>query len=226
MTSDLATTTAALAASAKVSPACVLVIFGAGGDLTKRLLMPALYNLSRAHLLNEDFRVLAVGHRPGSDASFRQDQRAAIDRFISEKKGSANEGLDLTSWNWLESRLDYISGDFANPDLFSQISTLLGEKNAVFYLAVGDQFFRNIIDELNNSKLIRSPENAFRRIVIEKPFGHDLSSAIDLNAHILDVMKEDQVYRIDHFLGKETVQNIMAFRSQTASLSHSGIAIT
>ncbi len=205
--------TEALAKTAKRAPASTLVIFGAGGDLTKRLLMPALYNLAGTKLLDDDFSVLGVDRDPLSDGDFQTKQTDSMQSFTPEKGGEfAEKSLDATSWDWLKHRLHYMSGDFTTSETFSDIAKRIGDGNAVFYLAVADRFFSGIIDQLHDAKLTVESEGKFRRVVIEKPFGHDLSSARQLNDHILSKLDESQIYRIDHFLGKETVQNIMALR--------------
>jgi glucose-6-phosphate 1-dehydrogenase len=205
-------------ARADPAPPSVLVIFGAGGDLTKRLLMPALYNLSAAKLLHDQFCIIGVDRVPGDDAAFRQKQSDSIAEFLQDRVSHAGE-LDDDAWTWLRDRLTYISGDLQDPRTYEAVRWRLeeqqrthGQSNCVFYLAVGDRFFAPIVQHLAEGKLLTETPTSFRRVVIEKPFGHDLASARDLNARVLKVMNERQVYRIDHFLGKETVQNIMALR--------------
>src|SRR5262249_21087741 len=123
-------------------------------------------------------------------------------------------------WSWLVQRMHYMQGDFTEPETFGRLGKLLAEQstqqdgagNVLFYLAVADRFFGPIVDALGRAGLARQSENAWRRVIIEKPFGHDLASAKALNARILKVLSEDQIYWIDHFLGKETVQNILVLR--------------
>ncbi len=205
-------------AGAPVAPAATLVIFGAGGDLTKRLLMPALYNLASAKLLDDGFAVIGVDRVPGDDAQFRHRQTETIAGFVADRGSHASE-LDERAWSWLRERLFYVQGDLQDPRTYQSLRWRLAEQerstgrgNAVFYLAVADRFFGPVIDHLAEEELLRERAQGFRRIVIEKPFGHDLASARALNAQILKVAQERQVFRIDHFLGKETVQNIMALR--------------
>ena len=205
--------TEALAKTAKPAPPCTMVIFGANGDLTKRLLMPALYNLSGAKLLDDKFSILGVDRDAGSDEDFRGRQQSMMESFTPDKGGEFSEKtLNMDWWNWLKQRLHYKAGDFTNSDTFTALAQTLGDGNAIFYLAVADRFFGSIIDELHKAGLTTQKDGTFRRVVIEKPFGHDLQSAKELNAHILSELDESQIYRIDHFLGKETVQNIMALR--------------
>ena len=205
--------TEALAKTADPAPPCTLVIFGAGGDLTKRLLMPALYNLSRGKLLDEKFSILGVDRDARTDGEFQASQAESMAGFTPDKGGEfAEQSLDAPAWDWLKQRLRYMAGDFTAPDTFGKLREALGDGSAVFYLAVADRFFAGIIDQLHEAKLTDEKDGTFRRVVIEKPFGHDLPSALELNAHILGKLEESQIYRIDHFLGKETVQNIMALR--------------
>jgi glucose-6-phosphate 1-dehydrogenase len=213
LTSDPATL-----ARAAPAPPSALVIFGAGGDLTKRLLMPALYNLAAAKLLHADFRVVGVDRVEGNDDSFRQQQSESIAAFFADR-GSSSAEFDSKAWDWLRERLVYVSGDLQDPRTYEAIRWRLAEReraqqdsNCVFYLAVADRFFAPIIDHLSEEKLLDETKTAFRRVVIEKPFGHDLASARALNGRLLAAMNEGQIFRIDHFLGKETVQNIMALR--------------
>ena len=213
----LASDPASLSGAPK-APAATLVIFGAGGDLTKRLLMPALYNLSAAKLLDDTFRVVGVDRIDGTDESFRERQNETITGFLADRSNRSAQ-LDEAAWTWLRQRLSYVQGDLQDPRTYQAIGWRLNEgaqehgaANAVFYLAVADRFFGPIVDHLAAEGLLREGEHAFRRVVIEKPFGHDLASARALNQRILKVADEKQVFRIDHFLGKETVQNIMALR--------------
>ena len=203
----------ALAKTAPPAPACTMVIFGANGDLTKRLLMPALYNLSGGKLLDDKFSILGVDRDAGSDEDFRDRQKSTMESFTPAAGGEfAEKSLNTDWWGWLEQRLHYMEGDFTKPETFKALADKLGDGNAVFYLAVADRFFGGIIDQLHQAGLTKEAVSTFRRVVIEKPFGHDLQSAKELNSHILSELNEKQIYRIDHFLGKETVQNIMALR--------------
>jgi len=205
-------------AAAPPAPPATLVIFGAGGDLTKRLLMPALYYMSAAKLLDEKFCVIGVDRVDGNDEQFRARLSETIGSFLATRSNPAGQ-WDEQVWAWLRDRLFYIQGDLQDPRTYQAVGWRLnaareerGQANAVFYLAVADRFFGPIVDHLAAENLLRETENAFRRVVIEKPFGHDLDSARALNQRILKVAKESQIFRIDHFLGKETVQNIMALR--------------
>jgi glucose-6-phosphate 1-dehydrogenase len=208
----------ALLRAAAPAPPTTLVIFGAAGDLTKRLLMPALYNLTAAKLLDDGFAVIGVDRVEGDDTAFRHRQNETISGFLAAR-GNRSAEIDAAAWGWLRERLSYIQGDLQDPRTYEAIAWRLdetarvrGQGNCVFYLAIADRFFGPVVDHLSAAGLLREAPNAFRRVVIEKPFGHDLASARALNGRILRALSERQVFRIDHFLGKETVQNIMALR--------------
>ena len=178
------------------APAATLVVFGGGGDLAKRLLAPALVNLASAGLLDEGTRVIGIGRSDDDDASLRK----TLGEFVK----------DPEAYGWLEKRVHYLRGDITEHDVFAELAkTEL--KNAVFYLAIAPRFFGDVVESLADAGLLDETDG-FRRIVVEKPFGTDLASAQALNARILARVPEAQVFRIDHFLGKETVQNIMVLR--------------
>jgi glucose-6-phosphate 1-dehydrogenase len=192
------------------APPVTLVLFGATGDLTKRLLMPAMINMTRLGLAGADLHVLGVGIDEGNDETLRQ----ALDDFHQEPGG---EGVVERgeAWEQLKRRISYLQGDFTQDLIYDQIADRLRNAptgNAAFYLAVQPRFFGEIVDKLADHKLTAETDRAFRRIAIEKPFGTDLSSAQALNKRILARVSESQIYRVDHFLGKETVQNIMTTR--------------
>lgn len=206
---------------------CAMVIFGASGDLTNRLLMPALYNLSRAKELPEKFAVIGVGLTQRSTANWRNHLHESLQSFVGNVGAEFGvDQVDETAWTWLADKLSYMQGDLTNPGLYENIRAALDEVkrahgtqgNVIFYLAVADRFFGTVVEQLGKAKLTNQDADSdgkprfWRRVVIEKPFGHSLDSARELNAGILRTLHEDQIFRIDHFLGKETVQNIMAFR--------------
>ena len=194
------------------APAATLVIFGAAGDLTKRLLMPSIYNLRLAGLLDDKFQVVGADHNERDDDTYRATLTEAMQGFVAEKGGEFSpSGLDADAWGWICERLHYQTGDFTEPALYDALKGRL-QGNCVFYLAVAATFFGPVIEHLAEAGLMEEKDGAFRRVVVEKPFGHDLDSARKLNELILGRIGETQVFRIDHFLGKETVQNIMAFR--------------
>jgi glucose-6-phosphate 1-dehydrogenase len=194
-----------------------LVIFGAGGDLTKRLLMPALYNLAGSHLLSENLRVLGIDHSDNTDEGWRSALSETMQSFTRDESAEFHaKQIDAAAWGWVRQRLSYLQGDFEQAPLYGDLTHRL-QGNVVFYLAVPARFFGPIIDHLGAAGLLKESGNdAFRRVVIEKPFGADLSSAKNLNARILKSAAESQFYRIDHFLGKETVQSILAVRFANA----------
>jgi len=190
---------------------CVVVIFGATGDLTKRKLMPALCRLLGQGCI-ESVRILGIGRNPMSEDEFQGMVREAL------KSSKKIEHLDEEQWRKFSERLHYMAGELDDGNTYNQISARLEElakegasKNRLFYLATPPSLFSMIVKQLGESGLANEDEQ-WSRIVIEKPFGHDLESAKALNAEILQVFKESQVYRIDHYLGKETVQNILVFR--------------
>src|SRR3954447_23528884 len=196
---------------------CALVIFGAAGDLTKRLVIPALYNLARAQLLPEEFVIVGFDLADHSDGDWRNSLAGMVEQFANA--GDSKSAFDRDAWNFLASRMSYMKGDLTKPESYQQLRSKLEEAdnnrhtggNYLFYLAVADRFFGTVVEQLGKSCLSCETHDHWRRIVIEKPFGHDLQSAQDLDHKILDIVRERQIYRIDHFLGKETVQNLTMF---------------
>ncbi len=216
-----AAVTAATTLPGHPAPPATLTIFGAGGDLTKRLVVPALYNLVRAGKLPDDFAIIGVDHGDQTTEGWCQsltEMMQALTRVGAREHQV--EAIDEQVWSWLIGRMRYLRGDFTQPETYNQLGKLLMEPgrrqtdtaNALFYLAVAERFFGPVIEQLGRAGLTRQSERAWRRVIVEKPFGHDLASAEALNAQILKVLSEDQIYRIDHFLGKETVQNILVLR--------------
>lgn len=198
---------------ARMAPACSFVIFGAGGDLTGRLLMPALYNLHLAGLLDEGFKIIGVDARDMGDEAYRAHLTETMTHFVTERRGDVAGALDSKAWAWMADRVSYLKGDFADPATFLNLAAHLPEDgNVIFYCATAARFFQVLATQLHAAGLTREGEGYFRRVVVEKPFGHDLASARALNAGLLQCLDETQIYRIDHYLGKETVQNIMALR--------------
>jgi glucose-6-phosphate 1-dehydrogenase len=189
---------------------CVMVIFGAAGDLTKRKLVPALFNLAKDKLLPDNFAVVGISVDELSGDTFRQQVTQFIDQ--GDSCGGAR--------HWFCERLYYERGDFADENTYASLSKRLDEidsqyrteGNYLFYLATAPKFFAQIIEQLGRHAFAREENGHWRRVIIEKPFGHDLESAKTLNAQIQAVLAEDQIYRIDHYLGKETVQNLLVFR--------------
>ena len=193
---------------AKPAPPCVLVIFGAAGDLTRRLLMPALCNLRRGKLLPDDFSIIGIARADQGGETFRR----AFDAGMRDFAEGAENGAE---WKWLRQRMSYLKGDFAEAATWRALGERLaktGQRNVLFYLATPPSVFAPVIARLGEAGLLQECADGWRRVIIEKPFGTDLDSARELNRKILSVMSEQQVFRIDHYLGKETVQNIMVFR--------------
>lgn len=192
----------------------VLVIFGMSGDLSKRLLFPAICNLGGSGLLDPNFRIIGLGTTPASTIEFREILQKNIEHFVTAPAAQAFGSTLLD-------KIDYLPGDLEDIKIYDQLQQHLQNlyahhnmpPNALFYLAVPPIFFGPITAHLGALGLLEEKNgHCFRRIVIEKPFGQDLVSAQALNATLLSVAKEEQLFRIDHFLGKETVQNLMALR--------------
>ncbi|HEX4636712.1 MAG TPA: glucose-6-phosphate dehydrogenase, partial [Rhizomicrobium sp.] len=202
-------------------PPCAIVIFGANGDLTKRLIVPALYNLARTRLLPPHLALIGVDHNKKTS----QEWQAALKDFLSQILAKNNEEIDETLWDQVARCMTFLSGDFEKAGTYRDLKELLADLdekqsldgNVLFYLAVADRFFSVIAGKLGEAGLVDADgadnkKHGFRRLIVEKPFGHDIVSAKALNACLRKYLKEEQIYRIDHFLGKETVQNIMALR--------------
>jgi len=213
----------------QVPPAdpCAMVVFGAGGDMAKRLLIPALYNLSRTKVLPEKFALIGVDLAEGTAETWRDHLYDMLKTFVGNAAAEFDiDRIDEVAWQRLAAKMSYLHGDLTKPELYEKIHGALDdaekthgtEGNAIFYLAVADRFFGVAVEQLGRAKLTDQSEDKngkiqfWRRVVIEKPFGHSLDSARELNARILRTLHEDQIFRIDHFLGKSTVQSIMAFR--------------
>lgn len=212
---------------AKPGDPCVMVIFGASGDLTRRLVMPALYNLSRTRLLPKKFALIGVSRTPECAESWRANIYAALKGFVSSARREIGvDHVDEAAWKRIATNMSYVHGDLTKPEVYEKLRRALDEAqkthdtegNVIFYLAIADQLFGPVVDQLGKAKLTEQSKGQYghrqfwRRVVIEKPFGHSLDSARELNARILRTLTEDQIFRIDHFLGKDTVQSIMAMR--------------
>lgn len=201
------------------APATVLVIFGASGDLTARKLIPALFNLSLDGLLPADFRLIGYGRKPIEDKAFRKAARSAIDEF-------SRRPIDDQVWKGVESGVYYQDGDYSDPKAFKELAKRIHkiEKDAghgfqlVFYVSTPPGVFAPIIENLGKCGLAQHKVQGelAAKVIIEKPFGHDLASARELNQVIASNFQEKQVYRIDHYLGKETVQNLLVARFANA----------
>ena len=194
------------------APPCSIVIFGANGDLTKRKLMPALYRLAYERRIPPTFAVVGNSRTAMSDDDFREKMRESVAHFLEDSP------FDAGLWESFARNLFYIPGDLQDAALYQQLAAKLDELkqthqtggNVLFYLSTQPSYYRPVVDCLGAAGLQR--DAGWRRIIIEKPFGHDLATARQLNDDIHKVFAEEQVYRIDHYLGKETVQNILAFR--------------
>ncbi|HXM50541.1 MAG TPA: glucose-6-phosphate dehydrogenase [Pyrinomonadaceae bacterium] len=195
------------------SPPCVLVIFGAAGDLTKRKLVPSLFHLKKSNLLPDNFAVVGVARAEMNDEEFRKRLGDDLHEFASGE-------VDQDTWRWLEERLYYLSGDFDDDQTYLRLKENLSKVDAerntqgnyFFYLATAPDYFAPVVEKLGLVGLAAEEDNRWRRFVIEKPFGRDLDSARTLNQALKQILNENQIYRIDHYLGKETVQNILVFR--------------
>ncbi|HZX43978.1 MAG TPA: glucose-6-phosphate dehydrogenase, partial [Myxococcaceae bacterium] len=191
---------------------CVLVIFGASGDLTRRKLIPAVLNLQNAGFLPRNLAVVGVARSQMSNAQFR-DEVKPDDKLLSTEPMRA-------AWGALSQRVFYFPADATKAESFTGLAEFLKKTdgqvgapgNYLFYLSVSPTFFAPIIQNLGKSGLATEEGARWRRVVIEKPFGHDLPSAVELNRSITAVLDEKQIFRIDHYLGKETVQNLLALR--------------
>ena len=199
--------------AAPVAGPCAMAIFGASGDLTKRKLLPALHNLFRAGLLPRDFAVVGLSTTPMTDEAFR-------DKVRKDLKDNAQIPVEPGFEAWLLPRLRYLGGDFKDPATFERLKGALeaADKdhgtggNRLYYLATSPELFPLVVGRLGAAGLASDEGGGWRRVIIEKPFGRDLETARALNAELRKVFSESQIYRIDHYLGKETVQNILAFR--------------
>ena len=194
------------------APPCALVIFGASGDLAKRKLIPAIYELARQKLLSDKFVLVGYSRSEMSDDAYRQECREAVQKFARTKP------VDQAIWKRIEDATFYVRGDYGSDEdhakLREKLKTLDGKYgtagNRLFYLSTPPNTFGPIIECLGKGK--DESSNAWQRIIIEKPFGRDLASAKSLNALLHSHFSEEQVFRIDHYLGKETVQNLMVMR--------------
>jgi glucose-6-phosphate 1-dehydrogenase len=193
--------------------ACSIVIFGASGDLTARKLIPALYHLFKEKLMPETFRVIGFARREKTDAGWRQELRAALDQF------SRTKPVDDKVWAAFSENIFYCVGDLADNAAYEKLGKQLGSfgnpalrDNLLFYLAISPSQFGQVVEQVQRAQLLRKDGPGWQRLVVEKPFGHDLASAQALNQELTRYANESQVFRIDHYLGKETVQNILMFR--------------
>ncbi len=195
------------------SDPCAIVIFGATGDLTKRKLLPSLYNLRANGLLPREFAFVGIVRKPMDDEGFRKLMSEDVREFTAR-------AIDEELWADFRGRLHCVSGDTDDPAMYARLKERLAELdrehgtggNVLFYLATPPDAFGPLVRQLGEAGLTREEGGRWRRVIVEKPFGHDLDSARQLNAKLTSVLAEHQLFRIDHYLGKETVQNILVFR--------------
>jgi glucose-6-phosphate 1-dehydrogenase len=193
---------------------CTVIIFGASGDLTKRKLVPALYRLTQERLLPAEFAIVGFARSQMSHDEFRNRMKDAVATF------SESRHVDDAVWDSFARGIFYVAGDVNSPEAYRRIKQLLDQidhergtaGNRVFYLSTSPTLYAEAIQQLGAAGLAQPKDKGWTRIIIEKPFGHDLASARELNGEVAKVFDEDQVYRIDHYLGKETVQNLLVFR--------------
>ena len=204
----------------KVDEPCTIVIFGASGDLTVRKLIPALYHLFIEGQMPESFRVVGFARREKTDESWRKEMRAGIEKYSRTCK------VNNSQWQAFSKNIYYHRGDLTDAVAYDALAERLTKSennrlssNLVFYLAISPSLFGEVVDQLHTAKLLNryvEGDARWQRVVVEKPFGHDLKSAQLLNNHLMRHARERQIFRIDHYLGKETVQNIMMFRFSNA----------
>lgn len=197
---------------------CSIVIFGASGDLTARKLIPALYHLHQQGLLPEDYRIIGFARSEKTDASWREELAAGMAKFSRSKQ------VEPESWAEFSSRIHYCRGNIDDAASFKKLKQMVAgfgpgplSNNLLFYLAISPSHFGHAVAQLCDADLMRRDDpNGWQRVVVEKPFGHDLASARELNHELTQYVHEPQIFRIDHYLGKETVQNILTFRFSNA----------
>ncbi|MBI3416585.1 MAG: glucose-6-phosphate dehydrogenase [Verrucomicrobia bacterium] len=198
---------------------CSIVIFGASGDLTARKLIPALYHLFLEKQLPNPFRVIGFARREKSDAAWREELNQALQQF------SRTKPVDAAKWTAFAANVHYCQGEFSDAASYQKLERQLAgfgvealRRNVLFYLATSPSQFAEVVEHLHKAELLRRHEekNFWQRVVVEKPFGHDSASARKLNAELTRFAHEKQIFRIDHYLGKETVQNILMFRFSNA----------
>ena len=190
-----------------------MVIFGASGDLTKRKLLPALANLAQEGLLSRQFAIVGFSFDSYNTESFRAHLTEDVKQFEAHP-------VDAALWQWFMERTYYVQGDFKDPAAYQRLQAQIAEADAkhgtqgnlFHYLAVAPGFFAEIVRQLGQIGLTHEENGRWTRVIVEKPFGHDLESAKQLNKDLKQILNEKQIYRIDHYLGKETVQNLLVFR--------------
>jgi glucose-6-phosphate 1-dehydrogenase len=207
--------------SAKKLDPCSIVIFGASGDLTARKLIPALYHLFKEGQMPATFRVVGFARREKTDASWRAELRTALDQF------SRTKPVDEKVWAAFAENIFYCVGDLTDDAAYTKLDNQLTafgnaalHDNLLFYLAISPSQFGEVVEQVHRAQLLKKDGPGWQRLVVEKPFGHDLASAQKLNHELTRFAHEQQVFRIDHYLGKETVQNILMFRFSNSIFEH------
>ncbi len=193
---------------------CAVVIFGASGDLTKRKLLPALYRLVQERLLPAEFAIVGLARTEMSTEEFRARMKEAVQEFSEAKQ------VDEEVWNSFAQGMHYLTADINNPADYDKLAEVLAQVdrergtqgNRLFYLSVAPKFYAEAVKQLGEHNLAKPQGKNWVRVIVEKPFGTDLESARTLNRELLAHLDESQIYRIDHYLGKETVQNLLVFR--------------
>src|SRR5258708_10549158 len=191
---------------------CVMVIFGASGDLTKRKLIPALCNLAKDRLLSPQFAVIGFSHDSMTTEAFRAQLSKDVKEF-------APEPIDPKLWDWFLERIYYVAGDFQDSAAYEKLKVQIAavekthstQGNRFFYLAVSPKFFAPVAKQLGQAGLTQESDGKWARGIVEKPFGRDLDSAKQLNRELKKILDEHQIYRLDDYLGKENVQYLMVF---------------
>jgi len=194
---------------------CTIVIFGASGDLTARKLIPALYHLFAEKQLPSPCKIIGFARREKTDEAWREELKVALAQYSRTKR------VDQAVWDAFSVNLHYCQGEFGDAAAYQELGDMVSgfgneqlKNNLVFYLSTSPSQFAEIVEHLSKARLLRrdEPDAGWQRVVVEKPFGHDLASAQKLNLELTRFAHEKQIYRIDHYLGKETVQNILMFR--------------
>src|SRR5215210_3511371 len=193
---------------------CIVVIFGASGDLARRKLLPALYRLVQERLLPAEFAIIGLARTEMSSDEFRARMKESVEEFSEAKR------VDEDVWNSFAQGLHYLTADINNASDYEKLSQLLAQidaergtqGNRLFYLSVAPKFYAAAVKQLGEHGLAKPKDKGWVCVIVEKPFGTDLESARQLNRELLQHLDEQQIYRIDHYLGKETVQNLLVFR--------------
>ncbi len=200
----------------RTAPPCTVVIFGASGDLAHRKLIPALYALERMRRLSPSFQLVGVANMDWNDDQFRREMRGAVQQFATPDD-QVGDHEDQETWESFAGRMQFLGGDFDDPALFQKLKAALAKLpqaggNVLFYLAIPPSLIGMVAEQLGQAGLNHASEQGWTRIIVEKPFGRDLASAQALNRELHRIFDEEQIFRIDHYLGKETVRNIIVFR--------------